>query len=219
MKPPFGVAQFFAVFVQYNSAVWPAQIVLFSLAVLVIVLALRPRKWSDQTVTGILALYWVWMGLVYHVAFFRAINPAATVFGALFVLHGIALVAIGIFNRKLRFRFQPTVRGTLGALLLAFALVGYPLLGYAVGHRYPATPTFGLPCPTTIFTLGLALWAERPMPKVFLVVPLAWSAIGSSAALWLGVWEDVGLLVAGLLTGLLTIAPRLGTARLGSAPA
>ena len=168
-----------------------------------------------RAVAGILGLFWVWMGVVYHWTFFRAINPAATLFGVLFVLEGIALVARGAVRRGLRFRFRATLQGLAGALLLAYALVAYPLLGYAAGHRYPAMPTFGLPCPTTIFTLGLLLWTEPPVPRLPLLVPLAWSAFGASAALQLGVWEDLGLVVAGLVTGLLTLV----LARAGGGPA
>lgn len=84
MTLPFDVAQFFATFARYNEAVWPAQIILTGLAVAAVGLALRRSGvWSDRAVSGILALFWIWMGLVYHVAFFSAINPAATVFGAL----------------------------------------------------------------------------------------------------------------------------------------
>ncbi len=109
-------------------------------------------------------------------------------------------MVLGAVQRRLRFRFQPTLRGFAGALLLGYGLAAYPLLGYAAGHRYPATPTFGLPCPTTIYTLGLLLWAERPMPRWLLTVPLVWSAIGASAALQLGVLEDLGLVVAGAVS-------------------
>jgi hypothetical protein len=162
------------------------------------VLALRSRGWSDRAVGGVLGFLWIWMGVVYHWEFFRAINPAATLFGGLFVLEGIALAALGAARGKLRFGFSPTLHGLAGALLLVYALVAYPLLGYAAGHRYPATPTFGLPCPTTIFTLGLLLWADRPMPRWLLAVPIAWSALGASAALQLGVPEDLGLVAAGV---------------------
>lgn len=72
----------------------------------------------------------------------------------------------------------------------------------------PAMPTFGLPCPTTIYTLGLLLWAERPMPRWLLTVPLAWSVLGASAARQLGVWEDLGLVAAGVLAGLLVFMPQ-----------
>src|SRR5207248_10939428 len=71
-------------------------------------------------------------------------------------------------------------------------------LNQALGHDYPHTPTFGLPCPTTIFTLALMMWLERPFPRVLLVIPLTWAAIGGSAAFFLGVPQDLGLLAAGL---------------------
>jgi uncharacterized protein DUF6064 len=207
---PFDVAQFFAVFARYNSAVWPAQVILVVLALVAVALALRSRAWSDRAVAGVLGLLWLWMGVVYHWTFFRAINPAATIFGGLFVLEGSALLVSGAVRHDLHFRARRTLLGLVGALLLAFALGVYPLLGYAVGHRYPATPTFGLPCPTTIFTLGLLLWVERPMPNSLFLVPLAWSALGASAALQLGVREDLGLLAAGVVAGLLVFMPQTG---------
>lgn len=47
-----------------------------------------------------------------------------------------------------------------------------PSLGVAIGHTYPAQPTFGLPCPTTIFTFGLLLWVRPPVPWSLLVIPV-----------------------------------------------
>ena len=209
MTLPFGVIDFFAVFARYNVAVWPAPLLLTTVAVVAVGVALRARPWSDRVVAGVLGLLWLWMGVVYHWTFFRAINPAATVFAGSFVLEGGALVVWGAMRHTLRFRARPSVQGLVGALLVVFALGVYPLLGYAAGHRYPATPTFGLPCPTTIYTLGLLLWAERPS-RWLLAVPLAWSVLGASAALQLGVLEDFGLVVAGILAGLLTWRPQTG---------
>jgi hypothetical protein len=51
----------------------------------------------------------------------------------------------------------------------------------------------------TIFTFGLLLWTERPVPRMLLVIPLLWSLLGVSAAIALDVGEDLGLVVAGLL--------------------
>jgi hypothetical protein len=64
---------------------------------------------------------------------------------------------------------------------------------------------FGVaPCPTTIFTFGLLLWTRGRVPGWLLAVPTLWALIGFTAALTLGILEDTGLLVAGLLgTGLL----------------
>jgi hypothetical protein len=52
--------------------------------------------------------------------------------------------------------------------------------------------------PTTIFTSGILLWTRSTLPKILLVIPLLWSIIGFSAAVSLGIREDIGLLVAGV---------------------
>ena len=91
--------------------------------------------------------------------------------------------------------------------MLLYGLVIYPVLGYFLGHRYPASPTFGAPCPTTIFTFGLLLWATSRVNWFYYMLPLIWSLIGFTAALNLGVREDIGLLVAGI-AGTLLLAMR-----------
>jgi hypothetical protein len=97
----------------------------------------------------------------------------------------------------------------VGAVLIVYALVVYPVLGHLLGHRYPAAPTFGLPCPTTIFTFGVLLWARAPVPRVLVVVPMLWAALGAVAAMQLGVPEDFGLLVAGVTAvPMILLAPR-----------
>ena len=197
MRLPFDAQQFFDVFARYNTAVWPAQLALLLAALAAVGLACRGR--GGRVVGVTLGGLWLWMGTAYHLAFFRAINPAATAFGALFVLEGLLLIAVAASPRPLAFRWTPTISGTVGAALVAYALLGYPILGYWLGHRYPAAPTFGLPCPTTILTLGLLAWTAPPRRWLVLVIPLAWSAVGASAAVQLGVWEDLGLVAAGAL--------------------
>jgi hypothetical protein len=95
----------------------------------------------------------------------------------------------------------------LGSLLIAFSLVIYPLIGFLFGHRYPAMPTFGLPCPTTIFTLGILMFAEIPIPRSAFVVPVLWSVIGSFGAFQLRVPQDYGLLISGLIGLIVAIFP------------
>ncbi len=56
------------------------------------------------------------------------------------------------------------------------------------------------PCPTTIFTLGLLMLADRAVPIRLLAIPMIWALIGSSAAVLIGMPEDLDLLTAGLAT-------------------
>jgi len=62
-----------------------------------------------------------------------------------------------------------------------------------------------LPCPTTIFTFGVLLFANKKVPPHLLFIPLLWSVIGFTAALNLTIYEDIGLLVAGLITLILLL--------------
>jgi hypothetical protein len=208
MNLPFTPGQFLSVFEHYNLTVWPAQVLLNLLALTAIALAIRPFSFSGRVIAGILAFLWLWIGLVYHFTFFAAINPAARLFGTFNVLQGIILLAYGVLRANLTFRFRPDARAIVGALLILYALVIYSLLGHSFGHAYPRSPTFGLPCPTTIFTFGILLWTVGKVPKVILAIPFLWSLIGFSAALTMGIYEDIGLLVSGVVgTALIMTRP------------
>jgi len=204
MQTPFTAQQFFDVFREYNEAVWPMQVVFYALAVIMVAFVVRSRSATTSRVAGaLLSLLWLWMGIVYHLTFFRTINPLATAFGVLFIIQAVLFGWFGVWTSRLSFHPQIGWNGIMGWVLLTYALVAYPLLGYAFGQRYPSVPTFGLPCPTTIFTIGLLLWADRSLPKILLIIPIAWSVLGLSAAISLGVREDFGLFVAGLFAAML----------------
>jgi hypothetical protein len=194
---PFTAEDFFAVFARYNAAVWPAQLALAAAAVWVCAAVARGRAWRG--VLGVLAALWLWMGLAYHLAFFRAINPAAGPFAALFVAQA-ALLTGAALRRCAPARPPRGPRRVVGWTLVAYALAGYPLLGLAAGQRWPAFPTFGLPCPTTIFTLGALLLLAPRAPRWLFAVPLLWALVGTVAAFELGVPEDLGLAVAASAT-------------------
>ena len=106
---------------------------------------------------AILSFFWIWMGIIYHIINFSAINKAAYIFGAAFIFQGILFLYMGFFRQKITFRFYFDIYGITGGFLILFALILYPVLGYFQGHIYPSSPTFGLPCPTIIFTFGLLL--------------------------------------------------------------
>jgi hypothetical protein len=201
---PFSRDEFFAVFTSYNTAVWPAQVFLYGLAAALVVLALRGRPVHHRAISLGLGLLWAWTGIVYHWWHFTAINRPAWGFGTLFVVQGALFVGHGIGGRRFEIGRPRGWHGWIGALLVTYALVVYPLLGLASGHPAREVPVLGVPCPTTIFTFGLLFWAALPIPRHLLVIPLVWAFIGSTAVFLLGVLQDVGLLVAGLL-GLLLL--------------
>ncbi len=193
---PFTTEQFFLVFEKYNQAIFPMQFVLILVAVIVIFLAASRKPSRNKIISGLLGLLWLWTGIVYHLIFFTAISPPAYIFGALFVFQGLLFLSEGVVINRLSFRASQRFDGILGAVFIAYALVIYPLISSGLGRIFPASPTFGTPCPTTIFTFGLLLWTDRKISLSLLIVPVLWSLVGTSAALSFGIKEDFGLLVA-----------------------
>lgn len=177
------------------------------LGVIAVIAAIKSFRNSSRLVSGILALMWAWVGVAYFMLHFSAINLPATVFGALFVLQGLLFAGFGAAGSRLQFQAAPNARGIIGGLVILYAMVIYPLLGFVFGHVYPQSPVFGVaPCPTLIFTFGLLLWTSVRFPWYLLIVPILWALIGISAAVNLGVREDFGLPLSWLITFILLIA-------------
>jgi hypothetical protein len=202
MHLPFTTQQFLEVFRKYNEAVWPVQVIFYILAVFVVLSASKRNNERGKFISAVLGILWIWMGVIYHLVFFTTINKAAWLFGTAFILQGILFFYDGVLKQGLKFQIEKNVYGITGAVMVIFALIIYPVLGFIQGHIYPYSPTFGLPCPTTIFTFGVLLWTAKKIPLRTWLIPLVWSFIGFSAATSLGIHEDTGLLVAGIVASL-----------------
>ncbi len=196
LRIPFTTEQFIQIFEKYNQAVFPMQFVLILVTVIVIFLAASRKPSRNKIISGLLGLLWLWTGIVYHLIFFTAISPPAYLFGILFIFQGLLFLYEGVARNWLNFRVNWRFNGILGAIFIAYSLVIYPVIGYRLGRIFPASPTFGAPCPTTIFTFGLLLWTDKKVPLSLLIIPVLWSIVGTSAALSFGIKEDFGLLVA-----------------------
>lgn len=205
MKLPFTLEEFLRVFEEYNLSVWPTQLLFYALAIVSIISIFKWKTQSDRIVYSILAFFWFWMGIVYHLIYFSRINKAAYVFGAVFIAQGIVFLYFGFIKKRTQFKFNPDFSGIIGIVMILYALIIYPVLGYALGHVFPRTPTFGAPCPTTIFTFGILLFSINRISWYMLIIPFLWSLIGFSAAISLSVKEDFGLVIAGVTTTIILL--------------
>jgi hypothetical protein len=203
MKLPFNLRQFLDVFRQYNLSIWPAQIILNILALVAVILIFSKFKFCDKSITIILSILWAWTALAYHYMQFSKINPASKLFGTFVLIQALLFIFYGAVQNKMVFHAGTDLKTVIGIGLILYALLIYPALGMVFGHKYPYSPTFGAPCPTTIFTIGMFFMLSKPFPRVLLVVPILWSIIGGSAAIILKIREDFGLILSGLFALLL----------------
>jgi hypothetical protein len=204
---PFTAGQLLDVLAQYNQAVWPMQLVLNGVGLVCLGLLLAQPAWASRMISLLLVGLWLWTAIAFHLAFFAVLDRSAWWFGIVFLLGAMAFDWFGVVNDRLTFHASNGGWFVAGIVLLTFALVIYPALSYALNHRYPATATFGSPCPITIFTIGLLLCAEAPAPRAVFAAPILWSVLGVLMAMWLSMFEDLSLLVAGLAAALFLYGP------------
>jgi len=197
MTLPFTPDEFFDVLATYNQQLWPYALGLWLLTLYAVIAMTRATP-RGPLMPAVLALHWAWSGLAYHAAFFSTVNPAAWLFAGLFLVEAGLLFWYGVIGRRLRPAGGLSVRTALSWGLIVYALV-YPAFARAEGRVFPRLPTFGVPCPTTILTVGFLLAAGRSLPRVVAVIPIMWAFAGGSAAFLFGVRADVMLVAAGIV--------------------
>ena len=203
MQLPFTREQFFDLFAAYNDALWPAVVALWVASTVIVARRLSVRHQHDRWVSVLMAGLWAWSALAYHVAFFTSINPAAWLFAALFLGQAVLIFRVGVVQRRLSFAPWGNAWAPLAWGLIAYSLA-YPVVN-AIDHRsLLRIPTFGLPCPTTIFTAGVLMLAT-PRCWSLSVVPVIWAGIGGSAPFLLGVYADVALPIAGVALAIFSV--------------
>ena len=208
MSLPFTHDQFLDDFAAYNSALWPSVVILWLLTAAAVGWMASGRV-GGRWIAWLLALHWLWAGAVYHLGYFAEINPAARMFGIAFIFQAVLFVWFGLTRSRLEFRWG-SGRGLRSGLAVFFSVyaLAYPILIVATGLDWPRMPAFGVPCPTTLLTVGLLL-SVQSVPRIVGVIPLAWCVIGGSAALLLGVIPDFALLLAGVTLLVDLVAPQV----------
>lgn len=159
-----------------------------------VALAWRNPTRRSRALSFWLCALWLWNAVAYHALLFTRINPAAWLFAALFAAESLLFFRAGLRDSV---EYFSSMRA-LGSGLVMYALI-YPLLTVGLVHGYPAAPTFGVPCPTAILTIGLLLTARGGTPVPLAIVPALWGFVGGSAAFILDVPTDYVLLGAGVL--------------------
>ncbi len=199
MNVPFSTEQFFNVFENYNRSVFPVQFILVLLGIWVLYRIHSGKKTTKRKVDILLAAIWIWSGLVYHILNFSAINKAALVFGSIFIVQGLLFLLSAIKEQTTEDIDFKGAKNILGYFLLFFGLLIYPVIGFLIEQSPERIISLGLPCPTTLFTLGVLIVRSPKVPWFLLIIPCLWSVIGLSAAINFGVYQDYMMIVATVL--------------------
>ena len=194
----FKIETFLGMLARYNQDVWPLQIGAYLLAILALVIAFKPFKYSSKIITAVLSLFWFWTGIVFGLFYWGPSYTPAYIFSVLLIIQGILFLFSGVLKAKLSFQFKLNPYSVLGMIIILYGLAGYQVFGYFIGHRYPDFFAPGLvPCPTNVFTVGLLLWTDKKIPKRLLIIPFLWSLSGFMPVSK-GILEDIGMILFGI---------------------
>jgi hypothetical protein len=200
MFESFTLERFLSYAAGYNLELYPVQYLMLGLGLIAILLVIFGTRNSNRFISGILAFFYGWIGIQFYMIFFREFMPVPFVFGLLFITQAIIFILEGSIRNRINFRFETDLNGLAGALLILYAILGYQALEYILGRGYPEILSFGMfPCPTVIFSLGILLWTDKKFPRYILIVPLIHALSGFIPAFIIGIIEDIGLIISGLL--------------------
>ena len=184
----------------YNQDLYPAQYLMLGLGLITILLVFFRTERSSRFISAILAFFYGWIGIQFYMVYFKEFMPIPFVFAILFILQALIFILEGTVRNRISFRFKADLYGLTGTLLLLYAIFGYQALEYILGRGYPEILSFGMfPCPTVIFSLGILLWTEKKFPSYILIFPIINALSGFIPAFMIGIIEDIGLIISGLL--------------------
>lgn len=202
----FDLQEFLGVLELYNQDIWPLQVLAFLIGIIAVYHAFKKSVVSNRVILVILSIFWIWTGLIFCTFYWAPSYEFAYSFTVLFIIQGVLFLTV-LSNSKFSIHFKPNLYSIIGLILILYGMLGYQVLGYFIGHVYPKFFPFGLvPCPTTIFTIGLFLMADKKIPVYLVIIPLIATSAGI-LAVSKGIWEDIGLILAGIFGAIMLLKP------------
>jgi len=194
----FSPRTYYRMFELYHGGIWPVHVIALASGASIAALARRVDIWAQRMVAGVLAAWWLWVGIAFHLNRYATINWSAKYFAALFVIQGLLLAWCGIARGGLRLDFPRSTVHRVAAGLLVITII-YPVFGRLAGREWNQVEVLGLtPDPTAIGTLALLALSVPKSPRPLFIIPVLWCAIGA-ATLWaLGSPETWVVILSGL---------------------
>lgn len=150
-----------------NAASWPLQPAVLTAGALWCVLAVRATDAGRRRVLARAALLaiaaaWGWVGYAFVHRLYAAVNWGAAPFALAFAAQALAMSALALAASGIDLHANGP-RRRAGLALLAWALVGQPLLGALAGRPSAQWEVIGVaPDPTLVATFGMLTWLQAP---------------------------------------------------------
>ena len=188
----------------YGAQIWPAQIVFYIVALLLMGwLLFKPGRIQSTFTKLYLTIAFAWNGIVFFLILAKDITGESYgnyCFGALFIIVSL-LFAVDLFRQKMQFSLPPSGWRTYTTVVLLVLVFCYPLVGIALGRSSASLIMPGtFPCPTTALGLLVLTTALPQVNKIAYILLLVW-AVPFPPFIQLpkyGVYEDAIMFACGI---------------------
>jgi hypothetical protein len=196
--------EFWRVMEAYGAGIWPAQIVFYGVAIVLVGwLLLRPGRNASFLVKLYLCIAFAWNGILFFLLLARDVagRSYANYFNASLFLIVAVLFGVDLFRQKMLFVLPKGGCQRYTTVVLMALVFCYPLFGVALGHGPASLILPGtFPCPTTALALLLLTMALPRVDKIIYAV-LLFCALPFTPFLQIaryGVYEDTILFASGI---------------------
>ncbi|MBS3803055.1 MAG: hypothetical protein KGY54_00780 [Oleiphilaceae bacterium] len=187
-------------FIRFNEAVWPVQLLALAAGVAIPVLLTRQSMMARKLAVALLSLAWIACGFGFMGNFYAPINWPVAYFGYAFAGQALLIAAVAG-------AWQPPVRwspvGQRGKALIALwllMLLVLPWLTVAAASDGRALPFFALtPDLTVLGSILATTLVPRAVRWLLLLIPIVWCGFSALTLLALGLPFPIIVPLAGLL--------------------
>jgi hypothetical protein len=163
----------------HNEAMWPAQVATLLVGAGILGAMASPGRVAPRLVPLALGTLWLWIAWSFFGQRYATINWAALYVAPVFAAQGLALIALAAGpGLALAGRQDRGPLALAGAIVLALAVLAYPLVAPALGRPLAAAEVFGIaPDPTAVATLAVLSVSRGRARWLFMAVPFLWCVI------------------------------------------
>jgi len=180
----FSTRVYYRLFVSFNLAFWPVNLVLYLAGAVLVYRGLRGGRVFQRGILVVLAVMWAWAGAVFMGHYYRPINWAVPYILPIFAFEAVIMVLFSLRKTPLVFCWRGDFSSMAGVALLILAIPVYPFFSLLAGHDVLAAELFGsAPDPTIIGTLGFVLLMRGTWRWLLLPAPVLWCIL-TSLTLW-----------------------------------
>lgn len=192
---PYSADVYSAIISDHNLSLWPLQI--FIVVLCLCVIGLARRGGANNVAFMIMAAFWIWCGVHFHIVTYATINWAAQYFGYAFIIQGVAIAVWALWTRGQFVEPQSRIWDWTGIGLIIGAAALHPLLLWAMDAPLTRAEIAGvMPTPTALLTLGILFLIPRRSALWLLIMPIVWSLWDGLSAWTLGL--NLALLFPGI---------------------